>query len=153
MRSHGLLIEPDADDGPGEWELSGNVRMLFGSEPDIAFEKDGSLAVLIEIKGGKDPAGALERLGAIKKTFDEAPADCKNFLVVGIVTATMRERLAEMHMEAHFAIDQVLADVGAWTNFMNEIFHHGLRIAPEAKSRTDSGRQIGSARLRPPPAS
>ena len=103
--------------------------MRFGSEPDISFHKGGGLAVLIEVKGGKDPAGALERLGAVKKTFDEAPVDCKNFLVVGVVTTTMRDRLKEMRMEKDFNIDKLLQEDEAWEEFMNEIFHYGLRIA------------------------
>lgn len=130
VRARGLLIRSEGSDNA--WELTGGVRMLFGSEPDIGFEKDGKWAVIVEVKGGKDPAGALERLGAIKKTFDEAPVDCKSFLIVGVVTATMRERLREMRMEAVFDIDELLDDAKVWTNFMNEFFHHGLRMAPEA---------------------
>ena len=60
--------------------------------------------------------------------------DCKNFLVVGVVTSTMRARLQEMRMEADFDIVQLLDDKGAWTAFMNEIFHHALRIAPEVSA-------------------
>ena len=134
-RAQGLLDSADAAGPSGrEWQLVGGVRMRFGSEPDIAFEKDGVLAVVIEVKGGKDPAGALERLGAIKKTFDEAPVGCKNFLIAGVVTATMRERLREMRIEADFDIDQLLNDEDAWQGFMNEIFHHALRVAPEGSS-------------------
>lgn len=131
-RTQGLLdgAKPAGQSG-SEWQLIGGVRMRFGSEPDIAFERNGALAVLIEVKGGKDPAGALERLGAIKKTFDEAPVGCKNFLIAGVVTATMRERLREMRIEADFDIDGLINDDGAWQDFMNEIFHHALRIAPE----------------------
>ena len=134
-RAQGLLDSADAAGPSGrEWQLVGGVRMRFGSEPDIAFEKDGVLAVVIEVKGGKDPAGALERLGAIKKTFDEAPVGCKNFLIAGVVTATMRERLREMRIEADFDIDQLLNDEDAWQGFMNEIFHHALGVAPEGSS-------------------
>ena len=134
-RAQGLLDSADAAGPSGrEWQLVGGVRMRFGSEPDIAFEKDGVLAVVIEVKGGKDPAGPLERLGAIKKTFDEAPVGCKNFLIAGVVTATMRERLREMRIEADFDIDQLLNDEDAWQGFMNEIFHHALRVAPEGSS-------------------
>ena len=50
----------------------------------------------IEIKGGKDPAGALERLGAMQKSFEATPAQCVNFLVAGVVTAEMRKRLDQM---------------------------------------------------------
>ena len=131
-RNRELLADAAASADDRIWPLIGGVRMIFGSEPDIAFEKDGKRAVVIEIKGGKDPAGALERLGAIKKTFDESPAGCKNFLVAGVVTPTMRGRLEEMRMEADFQIDRLLEDDAAWVGFMNEIFHHALRIAPEA---------------------
>lgn len=115
------------------WDLHGGVLMRFGSEPDISFEKDGAYAVLVEIKGGKDPAGALERLGAIQKTFEEAPAQCKNFLVVGVITSTMQTRLNELRIERVFKMDDLLQNVASWTEFMNEIFHHALRIAPEVQ--------------------
>ena len=131
-RTQGLLDDAEtAGQSGSKWQLIGGVRMRFGSEPDIAFERNGALAVLVEVKGGKDRAGALERLGAIKKTFDEAPVGCKNFLIAGVVTATMRERLREMRIEADFDIDQLLDDDSAWQGFMDEIFHHALRIAPE----------------------
>ena len=115
------------------WELADGVHMYFGSEPDISFETAGTLAVLIEVKGGKDPAGALERLGAVKNTFDETPPGCRNFLVVGVVTPTMRERLDEMRMERDFNIDDLLDDEAVWLDFMNEVFHHSLRITPEVR--------------------
>ena len=134
-RTHSLLDDAGpAGQSASEWRLIGGVRMRFGSEPDIAFERKGALAVLIEVKGGKDRAGALERLGAIKKTFDEAPAGCKKFLIVGIVTKTMDKRLQEMGIEKDFTIDQLINDDGAWQDFMNEIFHHALRIAPEGST-------------------
>jgi len=72
----------------------------------------------------------------VKKTFDEAPADCKNFLVAGVVTTTMRERLAEMHIEDDFDIERLLHDGRAWARFLNEIFHHALRlteVVPEGR--------------------
>ena len=56
------------------------VRMAYGSELDILFEKCNKKTwtwtqeVTIEIKGGTDSIGALERLGAIKKSFDQTPA-------------------------------------------------------------------------------
>ncbi len=131
-RSQGLVRSEQTEPGQG-WALAGSALMRFGSEPDIAFEKGGALAVLIEVKGGKDPAGALERLGAVKKTFDETPSSCRNFLVAGVVTPTMRERLDEMRMERDFNIDDLLDDEAVWLEFMNEIFHHSLRIVPEVR--------------------
>ena len=132
VREHDLLAEgADGGDAATEFKLVGGVCMTFGSEPDIGFRRNGELAAIVEVKAGTDPAGALERLGAIKKTFDEAPVACRNFLVAGIVTPTMRKRLAEMRMESDFDIHALLTDRAAWADFMNELFHHALRIAPE----------------------
>lgn len=52
-----------------EYHLPDGILMRYGSEPDIAFIRDGKLRATIEIKGGTDPAGALERLGAVTKKF------------------------------------------------------------------------------------
>ena len=135
LRDRQLIVSPAAPSpSASDWMLKDGVSMRFGSEPDIAFHREGKLVVLIEIKGGKDPAGALERLGAVKKTFDETPADCKNFLVAGVVTPTMRERLEEMHIEDDFDIEQLLHDDLAWTRFLNEIFHHALRLTAEVEA-------------------
>lgn len=129
---HNLLLDTNQINQTikaGSWELISGVLMKFSSEPDIVFTKAGDLAVLIEIKGGKDPAGALERLGAIKKTFDESPIGCKNFLIVGVVTDTMKKRLSEIRVEKYFLFDELLDETHLWEALMNEIFHHALRIA------------------------
>ncbi len=63
--------------------------MKFGAEPDIDFTRDNRLVATIEVKGGCDPAGALERLGAMTKSFAETPSGCVNFLVAGVITPEM----------------------------------------------------------------
>ena len=84
---HHLICE--ADETRTTWQLGtdGDLRMIFSSEPDIFFEKrtgrNWETVATIEVKGGTDPAGALERLGAVKKSFDQTPARAKNFLIVG----------------------------------------------------------------------
>lgn len=53
--------------------ISGSDYILhFASEPDIGIGKEGreEYEIVVEIKGGIDPAGVLERFGAIKKSFD-----------------------------------------------------------------------------------
>ncbi len=77
------------------------VRMAYGSELDILFEKYNKKTwtwtqeVTIEIKGGTDSIGALERLGAIKKSFDQTPARAENIAILGVVTEAMRTELNE----------------------------------------------------------
>ncbi len=46
------------------------IRM--GSEPDVAFYKDDKIEIALEIKGGIDTAGALERFGAALKSLRRA---------------------------------------------------------------------------------
>ena len=75
--------------------------MAYGSELDILFEKYNKKTwtwtqeVTIEIKGGTDSIGALERLGAIKKSFDQTPARAENIAILGVVTEAMRTELNE----------------------------------------------------------
>ena len=64
----------------------------------------------IEIKNGTDPAGALERLGAIQKSFAETPARSQNFAVLGVVTPEMRRRLDDMHVARDFSLFRILHD-------------------------------------------
>ena len=111
---------------------SEDLRMVNGSEPDIKFEsrtEEGWLTIAtVEIKSGTDPAGALERLGAIQKSFEETPARCQNFAVLGVVTSEMRRRLNKMNVAKDFLLYKILNDESAWDEFIEEIFHHTLRI-------------------------
>jgi hypothetical protein len=53
--------------------LANGYVVQFGAEPDIAVrDPEGVLQVAIEVKAGSDDAGALERYGACKKSFDKA---------------------------------------------------------------------------------
>ncbi len=82
----------------------------------------------IEVKSGTDPAGALERLGAIQKSFAETPARSRNFAVLGVVTPEMRRRLNDMNVARDFSLYRILHDNDSWDDFVREIFHHTLRI-------------------------
>ena len=123
-------------EGAGEaWFLGEEkaLRMTYSSEPDICFEgkaADGSWEIVstIEVKGGTVPAGALERLGAVKKSFDQTPTRAKNFLVAGVVTAEMRKQLEQMQIEKLFLLNETLHNSAEWAKFVNEVFHHTLRL-------------------------
>lgn len=108
------------------------VRMVYGSEPDIKFENrtrgGWQIIATVEIKSGTDPAGALERLGAIQKSFEQTPPRSLNFAVLGVVTPEMRRRLDEMNVARDFLLYQILNDQQAWDDFIKELFHHTLRI-------------------------
>ena len=135
---------PDADSLPsapsnGRYALIDDTVMTFASEPDVAFHRDGSLEATIEIKGGIDPAGALERLGAANKSASAALVEnprCKNFLVAGVITAEMQNRLAQERLfERYFGLVELLSDTGAQTEFLDEIFNYALRLTNTPSQR------------------
>ena len=123
--NNGLVVNEPSD---GVFELIEDVLMTFGAEPDIKFEKNGSLLATVEIKGGKDPAGALERLGAMRKSFAETPPGCANFLVAGVITREMKSRLDQMGVVKLVLLDELNDDQSKWDEFMVELFHHSLRL-------------------------
>lgn len=113
--------------------LGDDLRMVYGAEPDISFQSradntEWQIVATIEVKSGTDPAGALERLGAMQRSFAATPARAQNFAVLGVVTPEMRRRLNEMPVARDFSLYRILNDGEAWNDFVQEIFHHTLRI-------------------------
>ena len=86
----------------------------------------------VEIKGGIDPAGALERLGAANESASAALASnprCKNFLIAGVITAEMQSRLEQERLfERYFGLVGLLSDASARAEFFDEVFNHALRL-------------------------
>ena len=112
--------------------MTGGYSMRYGSEPDIEFSRtvgdESTIVGTIEIKGGKDPAGALERLGAIQKSFEATPPGCVNMLIAGIITSEMRDRLNRLGIGKTFLLDDLAHDGDPWAEFLNEVFHYTIRI-------------------------
>ena len=126
LRNKELIPTDEPDDGV--YRLPKNTLMRYGSEPDIEFTRDGGAIATIEIKGGTDSAGALERFGAMTKSFAKTPPGCVNFLVAGIVTSEMRSRLNEMGVVKVYTLDDIAKDGEQWEGFANEVFHYTLRV-------------------------
>jgi len=110
------------------FELPENTVMRFSAEPDIEISRDGKVIATIEIKGGKDPSGALERLGAMQKSFEETPPGCENFLIAGVITPEMRSRLDNLGNIKVYLLDELIGDGEAWDSFITEVFHYAVRI-------------------------
>ena len=127
------LITGQSPDGI-QFELPGGYSMRFSSEPDIQFQRtvngETSIIATIEIKGGKDPAGALERLGAVQKSFEETPPNCVNILIAGVITPEMANRLDAMGVAKRYMLDDLIRGGALWGEFLNEVFHHTVRITP-----------------------
>lgn len=130
LGSRHLIIKQN--DAETEFQLPDGYLMCYGSEPDILFrhELSGTIrdVATIEIKGGKDPAGALERLGAMQKSFEATPPGCINILIAGGTTAEMKSRLDQMGVNKVFLLDDLAYDGESWNDFTNEVFHYTIRI-------------------------
>lgn len=103
----GTLSDPvsewTVDDVKGIVAING-YRVFFGSEPDISIlnpegeEPPDLLVGVVEVKCGLDPAGALERYGAAKKSFDEAfrrNKSVETIYLASCLTETVERRIAE----------------------------------------------------------
>jgi hypothetical protein len=106
-------------------KLKNQKSILFANEPDISFiDKSGKSIAVIEVKGGTDPAGALERLGAIKKSFDQARRDnpdVKRILLVSCITGEMRARLDDEVCDSFFNLTSIINDMEQRQEFLEKI--------------------------------
>jgi|WetSurMetagenome_2_1015567.scaffolds.fasta_scaffold22727_2 hypothetical protein len=113
------------------FKIKDNIIMKFSSEPDISFIRDDQLLAVIEIKGGTDPAGALERYGAAKKSFESAiqkSPRCENFYLSAVFTKELIDRIERDRLvHKRFDIIELLDDPTAREKFFRELFHHTLR--------------------------
>jgi hypothetical protein len=142
LKKKNLIIKPDIDriselEGfPAEVELPNRIIMRFASEPDIAFYIDDMPQAVIEIKGGIDPAGALERYGAATKSFmhaiDQSKGGnprCKNFYVAATYTKELISRIkGDRLVERYFNIIDLLDSEKDRIEFLSEIFVYTLRL-------------------------
>lgn len=137
----GLIVEPKLDPSdeielPTECELIDNIFMKFSAEPDVSFYRKHSgqeeLLAIIEIKGGIDPAGALERYGAATKSFQHALGNsqkCKNFFLSAVYTSELQNRIKNDRLvEKYYNIVDILEEPEIKKDFFHELFHYSLRI-------------------------
>lgn len=79
--------------------LANEYSVSYGSDPDlIVRDPRGATTCAIEVKAGLDPAGALERTGAVLKSFESVLAeypDARTILVTSCETEESKLRLNE----------------------------------------------------------
>ena len=49
-------------------------------------------------------------------------------LIVGVVSEAMRKQLGQMQIEKFFLLNETLHNDAEWVKFINEVFHHTLRL-------------------------
>jgi hypothetical protein len=106
--------------------LINGYSILFASEPDISlFDDSGAIVGIIEIKAGLDPAGALERLGAMFKSFENTLAEYPNavtILVASCITEEVQSRLgASMSVRQTYITTEITSNESQQRKFANRV--------------------------------
>ena len=106
--------------------LKNGYSVLFSSEPDVTmFNPEGDIVGIIEIKAGLDPAGALERLGAMFKSFENTLAEYPNavtILAISCITTEVRKRLdASMVVRQTFVTTDITSSDKEKRKFVNRL--------------------------------
>lgn len=106
--------------------LINGFSILFSSEPDISmFDDEGAIVGIIEIKAGLDPAGALERLGAMFKSFENTLAeypDAVTILVASCITDEVEARLgASMSVRQKYITTEITSSENNQRKFANRM--------------------------------
>ncbi|MBL7066048.1 MAG: XcyI family restriction endonuclease [Anaerolineae bacterium] len=100
IQSKGLLTR-QSDDGK-ELRLKDGRILEYGSEPDLAFyDKDHQILIAVEIKGGIDTAGVLERIGAVIKSLSRAKQENPGAATVLVIPGVSMTEQAKQELEAH----------------------------------------------------
>ncbi|HEY8325743.1 MAG TPA: XcyI family restriction endonuclease, partial [Ktedonobacterales bacterium] len=110
--------------------LTNQTSIVFASEPDISLlDQDGKTICVVEVKGGADPAGALERYGAAKKSFEatrRASPAALTILVASCITHEVRTRIeGDPTISTYYNLTELLdetANTGALANFIGQLF-------------------------------
>lgn len=118
-------VIPPLDEVQGFVATNG-YSMMFGSEPDISIvNPKGVLEGAIEVKAGLDPAGALERYGAAKKSFDKALTENKSATTVYLascITNGAKKAMADDRLvKKDFNLTDVFTDEKAREEFFKYI--------------------------------
>ena len=123
LRSGKIIHGPDLSDHEIEEHSSRIVSAIFsngsvarfGSEPDVTLiDSNGAIVAGIEIKAGLDPAAALERLGAMLKSFDQikiASPHAETILIASCITAEVQARLnATKSLTRQYMLNDVVSN-------------------------------------------
>lgn len=106
--------------------LVNGFSILFSSEPDVTMYNDsGAIVGVIEIKSGLDPAGALERLGAMFKSFENTLAeypDAVTILIASCITKEVEKRLnASMTVRQRYLTTDITSSYADKRKFANRL--------------------------------
>lgn len=107
--------------------LTNQKSVLFSSEPDITVvDGNGKSELVIEVKGGTDPAGALERYGASKKSLEHSLKENKNvktcFLASCITDEVERRVRKDKTISKFFNLTEIITNENNKEEFLSFVF-------------------------------
>lgn len=94
------LIFPESDDGSSIM-LKDQREIRFAKEPDIAMYRQGRTLCAVEVKGGIDPAGVLERVGAAIKSLRRPKEDSPDATTILLIQAVSMTTQAETDLQTN----------------------------------------------------
>lgn len=107
-----------------EFILKDGRKVVFASEPDVGiYSSKNKTQVVVEIKGGIDPAGVLERLGASLKSLARAKRENKKSKTILILpVAAITDRFIDDvenadYIDEYFSAEEVLSDTEKQNSF------------------------------------
>jgi hypothetical protein len=87
---------------------------------------DGATDAVIEIKGGIDPAGALERYGAAKKSFEESlrlNTNVFTVLLISCITSQVKKRIkSDKTVNKYYNLTSLITNENERKSFMDFVF-------------------------------
>ena len=100
-----------------EFPLLDGRTVRLGSEPDIEIYNDYRIHAAVEVKGGIDSAGVLERVGAAIKSLSRAKEESPGAITILIMSAISMSDQARQDIESNkanvnywFTIEDILED-------------------------------------------
>lgn len=105
----GLVMEKSIHGKTKRILLADGRVLILSKEPDVGIYENGSIQVALEIKGGIDPAGVLERFGAALKSLRRAKEENPKAITILIVQGvSLTDKFEEELEKSKEIIDYLL---------------------------------------------
>lgn len=113
LRNQNLLLQAESNET--SIKLTDGRTIIFADEPDIGIYKHGNIITAIEVKGGIDAAGVLERVGAAIKSLSRAKEENPESVTILLLQSVSVSEQASQDLQSHsrsvnywFTIEDVL---------------------------------------------
>lgn len=118
----------------GQFLLPDGRIVIFGKDPDVAVRLNAKILAAVEIKGGIDPAGVLERLGAALKTLERIQRKYPEAVLILVapsaaMTTAFWFELRQRSYIHFFALEELLTSEKKVQEFLSVM---GIHCHPDA---------------------